>query len=292
MTKAIFLLLGTIQQNSATKLVELPEIYQLFNNNVMSLVPSKRIISICSDFGTQDYRLSSLKAEVLKSNPQISILDISHEVTPFDLTEAAFLVSNAIPHFPSLSIHVVWVFNTSEDQGIIVAKWNDQFIIAPDNGLIGLITSHDPELEIFRISDDCYSYKKRIADTVKILIDQEQLGSYFELMHNPVHKISLNPVYQKDRIQARVIYIDRYGNIIFNIKSEPFKEVCVGRNFSFNTPAHQIISNFNLQQLERENGAFYINFTDSGYLKLALCGAEASSTLDIKKDDTIQILFE
>ncbi len=258
----------------------------------MSLVQPKRIISLSSDFGTKDYRVASMKASICRNNHRIEFIDVSHEIEPFDLVEAAFLVSNAIIHFPPGSIHIVWVFNTSIDEGIILAPFKDQFLIMPNNGLLSLILNEEPAEKIYRVSDDALEYKDRIAFAIHRILEEENIDNMFEEIMNPIRKISVKPVYQKERIQARVLYIDRYGNLIFNIHKEPFLEICQGRIFSFNTQIQQVISNFIMEDTLRENGSFYVGFTDSGFLKLALCGANAAETLDIHKGDTLQIRFE
>lgn len=62
--------------------------------------------------------------------------------------------------------------------------------------------------------------------------------------------------------------------------------------FSFHTKTHQIISNFELDENNVHNGSFYLYFNDAGYMVLALCGSNAAKTLDIKADETLQIVFE
>ncbi|MEP7195036.1 MAG: SAM-dependent chlorinase/fluorinase [Saprospiraceae bacterium] len=258
----------------------------------MSLVHSNKIISLCTDFGTKDHRLASLKKEIYRYNNNIILLDISHDINPFDLVETAFHLSNVLNNFPLNQIHVAWVFNACEDEGILLALFKEQFIIMPNNGLLGLILNNESPEKVYRISDDAFEYKERIGSTIQHILNNENLDEMYEELNDPIRKISVQPVYQKDRIQARVIYIDRFGNLVFNINKAAFENVCHGRKFSFTTQTQQVISNFSLNEFAMENGSFNIYFTESDHMILALGGSNAAKTLDIKNDDTLQIIFE
>lgn len=252
----------------------------------------RKLVSLCTDFGVRDYRVALLKTELLRNNSNIQIIDITHEVSPFDLVEAAFYISNVLHSFPADQIHIAWVLNASEDKGILLALYKEQYIILPNNGLLELITLSQPVDRLYRISDDAMEYKERISKTVIHITQGENLDEIYSQLENPIIKISVQPVYQKDRIQARILNVDRYGNLIFNIRLEPFKNSCQDRKFSFITQNHQVISNFFLDEIDVENGSFYVYFTEAEYMVLALCGASASKLLDVIKDDSLQIVFE
>ncbi|HRG31979.1 MAG: SAM-dependent chlorinase/fluorinase [Saprospiraceae bacterium] len=258
----------------------------------MTYIHKPQFIALCSDFGQKDFRLAALKATILKQNSTVTFIDISHEIPPFDLVQAAFIQSNAFRSFAEGSIHVCWVFNVGEDHGILLAQWEGQFLILPDNGLLSLICDQNKPEKIFRVSDDSFKFRERISSVIKHIISDEDLSELYDTCENPVVKINVSPVYQKDRIQSRVCFIDRYGNLIFNIQKEPFEKITAGRLFSFHTKTHQIISNFELDENNVFNGSFYLYFNDAGYMVLALCGSNAAQTLDIKADETLQIVFE
>lgn len=258
----------------------------------MSLVQYRRILTICSDFGSNDYRLSALKSAIYSHNNNIHILDINHEIELFNLVEASYHICNILKVSAPETIHLGWVFNCSEDEGILLAIYKDQYLILPNNGLLDLILKDDPAEKIYRISDDCVEYRDRIASALHLITSDQPLESVFSNLEDPVRKISVKPVYQKERIQARVIYIDHYGNIVFNISKSEFEKCCQDRKFSFVSQSQHVISNFTLSNQNRENGSFYVNFTPSENMTLCLCGRNASKTLDIYKEDTLQIIFQ
>ncbi|MBK7810759.1 MAG: SAM-dependent chlorinase/fluorinase [Saprospiraceae bacterium] len=250
------------------------------------------LVSICSDFGDSDYRVSALKARILGANHPIEVVDISHQINPFDLVEAAFVISNAFIFFPVGSIHVVWVFNSGLDRGILLARYQNHYFILPDNGILSLITGADRPEKLYRISDDSFEFRDRISSAIRVLIGEEEAGLMYDECEDPIVKINVSPVYQKDRIQARIAYVDHYGNLVLNIRQKPFEEVAGQKIFSFQTSSQQVISDFYIGETNAENGSFYSYFNHAGYMILALCGGNAANTLDLKREDILQIVFE
>ncbi|MBK9270620.1 MAG: SAM-dependent chlorinase/fluorinase [Saprospiraceae bacterium] len=258
----------------------------------MTIHTKPTVVSICSDFGTNDYRASALKARILSNNHSIELVDISHQISPFDLVEAAFVCTNAFLFFPAGSIHVVWVFNAGFDRGILLAQFQNHYFIVPDNGLLGLLVGLDQPEKIYRISDDSYEFRDRIASAIKVIIESQDGELMYDECENPIIRFNVSPVYQKDRIQARVASVDHYGNLILNIRQKPFEEVAMQKKFSFQTSSQQKVSDFYLGETNAENGSFYSYFNHAGYMILALCGGHAANTLDLKREDILQIVFE
>lgn len=256
------------------------------------MISKPQLISLTTDFGTRDFRTGALQACILKHAPNVQFVDLSHEVPVFDLVQAAFMIKNGYPFFPHESIHLAWVFNAGEDNGILLAYFESCYFILPDNGLLNMICDEQSPEYILRISEDCYQYRERIAAAVFQITSGEDMMALYDKLENPVRKINVSPVYQKDRIQTKVSYIDRYGNLILNIMKEPFNKIAAGRSFSFHTKTHDVISHFTTDEVLPVNGGFYLYFSDAGFMTLALCGSHAATTLDIHVDDNLQIIFE
>lgn len=67
------------------------------------------IITITTDFGLKDYSLAAVKGSILKELPDARLVDISHDIRPFDLKETAFIIKNAYPNFPAGTVHIIGV---------------------------------------------------------------------------------------------------------------------------------------------------------------------------------------
>src|ERR1700733_9020112 len=94
-------------------------------------------ITLTTDFGTSDHFVGSMKGVILGISPRARIVDITHEIAPQDVNEAAFVIGQAWRYFPKGSIHVVVV-----DPGVgsarrpILCEADGQYFIAPDNGVL------------------------------------------------------------------------------------------------------------------------------------------------------------
>ena len=94
------------------------------------------IITLTTDFGTRDYYAAVVKGEILSAIADAQIIDISHDIEPFDIMHGAYVLKNAYPHFPIGSIHIIGV-NLNSETGLnhIVATKDGHIFIGPDNGI-------------------------------------------------------------------------------------------------------------------------------------------------------------
>ncbi len=98
------------------------------------------VSSVLTDFGLSDHFVGTMKGVMLRICPGAQIVDISHEVAPYEVTEAAFVLAQAYRFFPRKTVHVVVI-----DPGVgtsrrpILAEAAGQYFIAPDNGVLSMI---------------------------------------------------------------------------------------------------------------------------------------------------------
>src|SRR5579864_5592251 len=104
----------------------------------------KPLITLTTDFGTSDHFAGTMKGVILRVAPTAQIIDISHEVQSFDVTDGAFTIAEAYRYFPKKTIHVVVV-----DPGVgstrrpLLAEAAGQYFIAPDNGVLSMIFARE-----------------------------------------------------------------------------------------------------------------------------------------------------
>ena len=98
------------------------------------------IITLTSDWGTKDHYLASVKGVILKQIPEARIVDISHNISPHNLTEAAFIIRNCYHDFPEGTIHIIGVSTIeSEHTPHTIICTEGQYFIGADNGIFSLI---------------------------------------------------------------------------------------------------------------------------------------------------------
>src|SRR5436190_12858841 len=98
------------------------------------------IVTLTTDFGLCDQYVGVMKGVILGICPQAQIVDITHDVTPFEIAEGAYLIAQAWRYFPKKTVHVVVV-----DPGVgsarrpILVETGGQYFIGPDNGVLSMV---------------------------------------------------------------------------------------------------------------------------------------------------------
>ncbi len=108
------------------------------------------VIALMTDFGEDDFFTASLKGVILKINPLVRILDITHRIPSFDITAAGFILSSSFKYFPTQTIFVVIIDpGVGSKRRILLAKTREYYFIAPDNGVLSLVLEEE-EIEDLR----------------------------------------------------------------------------------------------------------------------------------------------
>ena len=200
------------------------------------------IITLTTDYGNKDYFVSSLKAKIVSEIESGEIIDISHNISPFNLTEAGYILEGAYREFPKGTIHLLCVDSelTPENKHIVI-KYEDSFFIGADNGVFSLIFKDVIPEEIFEINlHSSFNYKISSDDLFVKVIGHILRSGPLNVVGTKINKIkeitNLRPTVNKEQNQiiGSVIYIDNYGNVITNITEKLFKEISKTRSFTIN----------------------------------------------------------
>ena len=98
------------------------------------------IITLTTDFGIKDHFVSAVKGAIYTQLPEARVVDISHEISPFHITEAAYIIQNAYKSFPKGSIHIIGIDSELHPENKHIAvELDDHYFICANNGLISLI---------------------------------------------------------------------------------------------------------------------------------------------------------
>ena len=206
-------------------------------------MPAK-IITLITDFGQNDSYVGSLKGVILSINPSVTLVDISHEVTPFNVIEAGFLLTASYKYFPRGTIHLTVVdpgVGSSRKPLLLVTPL--QMFIGPDNGIFSQmlkdnfpptgtgVTPHpsflpesvkgyhlnNPEFWMESVSRTFHA-----RDVFAPVAAYLALGLNPELMGERIKNIETVQLPDVDRSESRikgsVIFVDRFGNLITNIE--------------------------------------------------------------------------
>src|ERR1700691_5762553 len=106
---------------------------------------SNRLITLTTDFGMSDHFVGTMKGVIAGIAPAARVVDITHEITPYNTLESAFVIAQAAPYFPKGTIHVVVVDpGVGGDRRAILVESGGQFFVAPDNGVLTMVLAGRP----------------------------------------------------------------------------------------------------------------------------------------------------
>lgn len=272
------------------------------------------IITLTTDFGIKDHFVGAVKGAIYCNLPDAKIVDISHLISPFNITEAAYVLRNAYKNFPKGSIHIVGVDSElSIKNKHLVIELDNHFFICPDNGIISMITSEFTPKKIIEITPNTTKSSFAVLDVfVKVACHIANNGSLTDIgceIDDYKKLIEIQPkVNQKQSIiKGEVIYIDNYGNVISNISKPLFDSIANNRNFTVTarryhfTKIHEQyndIVNYNNEYINLYDGDKLALFNTAGFLEIAIYRSNldtvggASSLLGLDYRDTIAIEFE
>ncbi len=252
-----------------------------------------QIVTLTTDFGLDDYYVASLKGALLRQEPQLQIVDISHNVKPFDIVQGAFVLKNSYLSFPPGTIHVVTVNNSQEGRSFICLEHGDQFFIGPDNGIFSLIFPNMPQ--VWRLDPAVevgpFSMQKTVAAAVSHLANTKPLYEVGLPAGEVVQRIALQPVLSTSQLRGSVIYVDHYENVAINITEELFEKVRNGRKFALFFKRNDPITHLSRHYTDVPVGETLCLFNAAGFLEIAVSMGKASSLLGLKLDDMVQVDF-
>jgi len=115
------------------------------------------LITLTTDYGTADHLVAAMKGVILKINPDARIIDITHNVMPFDILDGALTIGQAYRYYPSKTIHVVVV-----DPGVgsqrrpILVSGDQHYFVAPDNGVLSMVYEREQKVSVRHVTSEHY----------------------------------------------------------------------------------------------------------------------------------------
>ncbi len=260
------------------------------------------IITLTTDYGAKDSFTASVKGVILKINPQAQIIDISNEITPQDVWEAAYVLKSAYSHFPKGTIHLAVV-----DPGVgsgrrpIIAVTESYYFVGPDNGIFSLVYNDAERLRVHHITSTHYflpnpgpTFHGRdifapVAGWIAKGIPSGHFGEEitdFAKLNVPVLKVTAGG------IEGRVIHIDRFGNIITDILYKDVQPLLAGGTDAGSasvTIAGREIKGFKKYYAEATPGEPGAIFNSSGALEIFLFKQNARTALSVKRGEVVRL---
>jgi len=259
----------------------------------------KPILTLTTDFGLSDHYVGAMKGVILGICPQAQIVDITHDVSPFQISEGAYAIAQAYSCFPKKTVHVVVV-----DPGVgsarrpILMEAAGHLFVAPDNGVLASIYGSE-KAKVRLISNQKYfrhpvsrTFHGRdifspVAAHVASGVPPARFGKLIEDY--------LRPIFQKPQRTGKrtwtgtILKIDRFGNIITNFHTTDFPDL-EQRNFALRLGPREIgtlVHNY----AEASPGELFLIVGSSGYLEVSVNQGSAAKQIGCETGAPAELLI-
>ena len=245
------------------------------------------LITLTTDFGLTDHFVGAMKGVILGINPMATIVDITHEIKPYEITEGAFVIAQAYRHFPRKAIHVVVV-----DPGVgtsrrpILAEAAGQYFIGPDNGVFSMVLAEEKH-RVRVITEERYFHhpvsrtfhgRDIFAPVAGHLGKGVTPARFGRLITDYLRASFEKPVRTGKRVwTGAILKVDHFGNLITNFHVRDFPDLST-RPFELGAglvKIHRLALNYS----ESEPGELAVIVGSSGYLEVAANQASAAKKL-------------
>lgn len=246
------------------------------------------ILTLTSDIGQQDYLVGAVKGQLLQVNPAYTLIDISHDLAPFNISQAAYVCRNAIKNFPAFTFHLILVnlFEQKPEQ-LLLAFHKDQYILCADNGLLPMILEETPEMVISLPLDK--SATKNTLYCTKVMaqaIEQLNEGRPLTAIGVPdavyMDRTPLRPLLSDNWMEGQILFIDHFENIVVNITHEQFEQQRKGRSFRIVFKRDEVINVISETYANVKEGEKLALFNSAGYLEIAINKGNAAGLFGLQ----------
>lgn len=251
-----------------------------------------KLIALLTDFGLQDGFVGTVKGVIKSINPAADIIDISHDISSFDILEASIILNASYKYFPKKTIFVCVVDpGVGTERKPILVETENYYFIAPDNGLLTLPLRNEKIKKIIHLTNEKY-FLNRDTETFHGRDIFAPVAAYLskgipvEEFGQPIKNINQidfpYPYKEDNKITGQIIKFDKFGNAITNIEyiPEDFKEIKV-KNYKI----QKICRNFQEGEKNKPNlikGSF-------GFYEIFVPEGSAKDILELTIGDKVEV---
>ncbi len=269
-----------------------------------------RIVTLTTDMGLTDYYVAVLKGNLYQNNSDITLVDITHHVKPFEIGDAAYHINASFHQFPEGTIHLIGVdcepiIHSSNPSLPSIMLYKKHYFVANDNGIFSLILNGDNPEKFWKV-DNIFStptelkfpLKNIFVPIVKRLVSNEDISTFATEESTWNKMLSMAPVFEENQIKGSVIHIDYFGNVITNITKKHFDKYGDAPFTLYLRKKEYYIDVISPSYNHVTAGERLAIFNDNGLLEIAVNrgasnngGGGAATLLGISINDTIRIEF-
>lgn len=259
------------------------------------------IVTLLTDFGTADYFVGAMKGALLAANPGALVVDITHEVPPYDIEAGAFTLRAAFETFPEGTVHVAVVDPGvgSERRGVAVEGRGHTFV-GPDNGLFGHVYERVQPFRVFHLTNTSY-FRSEVSSTfhgrdifapvagaLARGVWAEELGpEVFDFVRLPSATVEKAG---DGTLVGAVIHVDRFGNLVTNVTPEELDEEAVAGGARLRIAGREVrrFRRFFAEDAASTGEPFAV-WGSAGFLEVAVFRDSAARALGAQRGDKVEV---
>ena len=253
------------------------------------------LITFTSDFGTTDHYVAAVKAAFASRDPNQQLIDISHEIRPFDISHAASVLKHVFRAFPKGTVHLVGVDSMKDKSKPIALLYEGYFFVGFDSGLFSLLLEDEPaaivelggDLSTFAVKDVLVPATIQIAKRGELPNEGKVVKEWKKLLGRQL-KVT------KREIVGNVISVDHYGNLITNIGKTHFEKMLElnGKEATYSIRfGRELAENLHNDFTDVKSGDCFILFNSYGELQIGINKGNAAELLGLGIDAPVIIEF-
>lgn len=258
------------------------------------------IITLTTDFGTNDHFVGAVKGVILDIVPEAAIVDISHAVQAFDVLDGAIAISQTYSLFPTGTVHMVVV-----DPGVgttrrpIIASSDGYHFVAPDNGVLSMVYAKEERIHVRHVTSDHYFHQPvsntfhardifaPVAAYLAKMVDSHKFGDEIE---DYVKFAAPKPKsVAENKVRAVVLKVDRFGNLITNITPDDIPALFSGKAAFKITVGSKEITEIRAAYAEGAPGEVFGILGSMGYLEIVANRAPAAQLTGVGKGAEVSV---
>lgn len=250
-------------------------------------------ITLLTDFGTKDPYVGIMKGVILAISPDATVIDITHEVEPQDIREAAFLVSDCWMYFPPGTVHVVVVDPTvGGARRPVVLSTKGHYFVGPDNGVFTLLADDAANIHVienrnFMLPTVSSTFHGRdiFSPAAARLSRGFEPYAFGRKITDPVLLDGIHPVADGRTLRGDVARFDRFGNAITNIKADALMSFVKDGPFEIRIGEHSFRA---LSKSYFEDDITCLEGS-SGYIEFGVFRGDFRQRTEVRKGDPVTV---
>lgn len=251
---------------------------------------ARPVIALLTDFGTQDHYVGAMKGVVLGLCPDVTLIDITHDISPQNVRAGALELVAAYRYFPAGTIFLAVVDpGVGSDRRAIAAETAGYRFLAPDNGILTEILRESPPDRVVEVTAGRYALstvsrtfegRDRFAPAAAWLAKGTDLAELGDEVASWQTLASREPALSEDQIVGEVVRVDHFGNAVTNVHRTVLEGFAAGGDISITAGEH-VIGQMVMTYADVAAGVACALFGSADYLEVAVNGGSAARRLGL-----------